>query len=185
MCRQASTARTRLAVVWARLDGRLKRSLPSSLALTRHSGEKLRTSPRVACRVASASIPQPRSFPSKVSRHRCRSALRAFNRALGINNAGQVVGYADSYPVLGRQPALWDGASLTGLASYGYAFAINDKGQIAADTVLRPSTTAEFRHTSSKGGVRPQQLTKADRSLVTPTTFQMHLLAPYAGMQRL
>jgi len=136
MCRQASTARTRLAVVWARLDGRLKRSLPSSLALTRHSGEKLRTSPRVACRVASASIPQPRSFPSKVSRHRCRSALRAFNRALGINNAGQVVGYADSYPVLGRQPALWDGASLTGLAPYGYAFAINDKGQIAADTVV-------------------------------------------------
>jgi hypothetical protein len=56
------------------------RSRPWSRAQVCHSSRGGCSSPRVICRVASARTPQPRSFSAKVSRQRCRSALRGFNR---------------------------------------------------------------------------------------------------------
>ena len=86
---QASTASALVARACDPLlvSGRLVHSRLSSRALIRHRGSQLRLRPRVAWRVASASTPQSHNFSAKVSRQRCKSALRGFSRFPCLDSA--------------------------------------------------------------------------------------------------
>ena len=81
------TDATRHAVAWKRSPDFSRppgsRHRLSDAAMARHRFGWLRCSPRVACRVASASMPQLRKRSAKVSRQRCKSALRGFTLAEG------------------------------------------------------------------------------------------------------
>lgn len=63
-----------------------------------------------------------------------------YSRANAINNLGQVVGSASSWPSSTGHAVLWNGTTVTDLG-YGAATAINDRGQIAGLSGYHQATT--------------------------------------------